>query len=217
MKDLLTARFATRSAKVALFGKILAGLVGVFALAVSARAAVTINIQQVGSDVVATSSGSLNLSGLGLVTANGSTGANFMSVANGYISLGTPGSSTVYSGFSTSGSLGSGGFTSASSSSGDITAPDKADGYLFLPHNYVTGASLASTATWLSTNFTTLGLTDGASLTYTWSGDAITVNVVSAIPEPATVAFLSGSSALLLVAIYRRRPGKQGLVIVEKP
>lgn len=205
MKDLQTARFSARSAKVGLFGKIIVGLVGLFALAASAPAAVTINIQQVGADVVATSSGSLNLSGLGLVTANGSTSLDFMIPSNGYIAVGTPGASSVYNGFTTSGSFGTGSsFTAASSYSGDLTAPDQADGYLFLPHNYVTGASLSSTATWLNTNFTTLGLTDGASLTYTWSGDSITVNVVSAIPEPATAALLSGSGLLVLVAFYRR-------------
>lgn len=177
---------------------------GLFALAAPARAALTINIQQVGLDVVATSSGSLNLGGLGLVTANGSTSSAFLFPSGGYISMGTPGASSVYNGFTTAGSLGSGGFTVASSTSGDLTAPDKADGYLFLPHGYVSGTALSGTTSWNNKSFVDLGLTAGSSLTFSWASDSITVNVVTPVPEPA-VAMLPGFAALCGFAIYRRR------------
>lgn len=184
-------------------GKIL--LVGGFiALATPGRAALTINIQQFGSDVVATASGSLDLSGLGLVTSSGSTSIALLYPTGGTIAVGTPGSSSVYTGFSTVGSLGSGGFTVASSYTGTLTEADKADSYLFLPHNYTSGTQLNGTATWNNTDFSTLGLTPGASLVFSWSGDSITVNAVTPVPEPAT-AVLPMLGILFLLAIWQRR------------
>ena len=205
MAHFQTAQLTTRSLNATPFRKIFAGLAGIFALAAPARAVVVINIQQVGSDVVATSSGSLDLSGLGLVTANGSTSFDYMSPSSGILFVGTPGSSSVYTGFTTSGNLGSGSFTSANSNSGDLMGADMADSYLFLPHNYASGSNIAGSATWSVATFGTLGLTAGSSLTYSWSGDSITVNVLSPVPEPATAALLSGCGAAFLVGIYRRR------------
>jgi hypothetical protein len=177
---------------------------GLIALASPARAALTINIQQFGSDVVATASGSLDLSGLGLVTSSGSTSIDLLYPTAGTIAVGTPGSSTVYTGFSTVGSLGSGGFTVANSHTGTLTEADKADGYIFLPHNYSSGTQLNGTATWSNTTFSALGLTPGASLVYSWSGDSITVNAVTSVPEPAT-AILPMLGTLFLLAIWRQR------------
>jgi hypothetical protein len=194
------------SRSTALLGRTFLVCGGLLALVTTtARAALTINIQQVGLDVVATSSGSLNLSGLNLYLQNGSTSIDFMIPSSGYIAVGTPGSSTVYNGFTTSGSMGSGGdFTVASSYSGDLTAPDKGDGYLFLPHNYVSGTAISGSATWSNTDFATLGLTAGSSLVFSWASDSVSVNVVTPVPEPAA-AILPGFAALCGFAIYRRR------------
>jgi hypothetical protein len=128
--------------------------------------------------------------------------------SSGYIAVGTPGSSAVYNGFTTSGSMGSGSdFSSASSYSGDLTAPDKADGYLFLPHGYVSGTAISGSATWSNTDFATLGLTEGSTLMFSWASDSISVNVLTAVPEPA--AMLPGFAALCVFAIYRRRRALQ--------
>jgi hypothetical protein len=118
--------------------------------------------------------------------------------------MGTPGSATVYNGFTTSGSLGTGSFTAADSSSGDLLAPDAADHYLFLPQGYVSGTALSSSATWNNTDFATLGVTEGSTLTFTWASDSITVNVLTPVPEPMT-ALLPMLGALLGGAIVRRR------------
>lgn len=177
---------------------------GLMALATPARAALTIDIQQFGGDVVASASGSLDLSGLSLVTSSGSTSIALVYPSAGTIAVGTPGSSTVYTGFSTIGSLGSGGFTAANSYTGTLTEADKADGYIFLPHNYSSGTQLNGTATWTSTTLSTLGLTAGSSLVYSWSGDSITVNVLTPVPEPA-MAMLPAFGTLLLLAIWQRR------------
>jgi hypothetical protein len=187
------------------FARTLVVAAGLVALASPpARAALTINIQQVGLDVVATASGTVNLSGLSLVTPNGSTSSAFLFPVGGYISMGTPGPSAVYSGFTTSGSLGSGGFTSASSTSGDLIAPDGGDNYLFLPHGYVSGTSISATTSWNNKTFAGLGLTEGSSLTLSWASDSVTVNVVTPVPEPMA-AILPGFGALLVGAILRRR------------
>ncbi|HEY8903645.1 MAG TPA: hypothetical protein VIM48_08055 [Chthoniobacterales bacterium] len=188
----------------ALLGKVLV-FGGVIALATPARAALTIDIQQFGGDVVASETGSLDLSGLGLVTSSGSTSFDYMSPASGIIFVGTPGSSSVYTGFSTIGSLGSGSFTAASSNSGTLTGADKADSYLFLPHNYSSGTQLNGTATWNSTTLNTLGLTAGSSLVYSWSGDSITVNVLTPVPEPAMAILPAFATLFLLVICQRRR------------
>lgn len=177
---------------------------GLMALANPARAALTIDIQQFGGDVVASASGSLDLSGLSLVTSSGSTSIALVYPSAGTIAVGTPGSSTVYTGFSTIGSLGSGSFTAANSYTGTLTEADKADGYIFLPHNYSSGTQLNGTATWTSTTLSTLGLTTGSSLVYSWSGDSITVNVLTPVPEPA-MAMLPAFGTLLLLAIWQRR------------
>jgi hypothetical protein len=204
LKSLQAARVRVHlSRSTALLGRAFLVCGGLLALGTSpARAALTINIQQVGLDVVATSTGSLNLSGLSLYLQNGSTSIDFMIPSSGYIAVGTPGSSTVYNGFTTSGSIGSGSdFSSASSYSGDLTAPDKGDGYLFLPHNYVSGTAISGSATWSNTDFATLGLTPGSSLTFSWASDSLTV---TAVPEPMT-ALLPMLGALLGGAILRRR------------
>jgi hypothetical protein len=177
---------------------------GLIALATPARAALTIDIQQFGGNVVASETGSLDLSGLGLVTSSGSTSFDYMSPASGIVFVGTPGSSSVYTGFSTIGSLGSGSFTAANSNSGTLTGADKADSYLFLPHNYSSGTQLNGTATWNSTTLSTLGLSAGSSLVYSWSGDSITVNVLTPVPEPA-MAILPAFATLFLLAIWQRR------------
>jgi hypothetical protein len=142
----------------------------------------------VGSNVVATGSGSLNLSAL-------SSAGNFSDVAAIDASIGgialRPTASTThpdYSGFAGPSNFGTGGFFDANSGSGNLVLLVDGPGRLGVPAGYVSGTSLGtSTATWDSATFSSLGVTPG-SYEWTWgngaTADSFTLDVVSAVPAP---------------------------------
>jgi hypothetical protein len=186
----------------------LIGILGAAALAMcassAANAAVTVNIHPSGSNVVAQTSGSLDLTGLTLdkdlfYLQAGTQGSD------GYVGTGAGShqfpadpitTQQAYSGFTGPSSFGSGTFTYADSGSGNAFAFNASlfsTPFAFVPNGYVSGAALSSSATFLGQTIAGLGLTPG-SYVYSSGTDSVTINVslanVTPAPEPATWAMM---------------------------
>jgi hypothetical protein len=154
-----------------------------------------LTFSQVGSDVVMSVSGTIDLDGLTLVDTNmgpfmgggiGPTSATFLMGANG-------GYAKSYSGFTTTPSnFGTGGGAAPTSTSGDIfgIVYDGTPPYLLIvPTGYTSGSQITGTQTFTGQTFTTLGLTVGT-YTYTWgSGKSLSVVIggpaVTPTPTPS--------------------------------
>lgn len=182
-------------------------LLGSGLVAIPAKASYIMTLVQSGSNVVGTGSGTIDLFAL--------TSANFVSTApgisgpQGFAALGPEATTAAFTAVSGPSSFGSGGFFAASTGSGDpvgISVSGVISDVLFLPDNYVSGASLSDSATWDNATIASLGLTPG---TYTWtwgsgpSADSFTVQIDSSTPEPGSMA-LFGAGLVGLVALRRR-------------
>jgi hypothetical protein len=159
-------------------------------LAGGANGAVIINITEVGLNVVATGSGTINTTAL---TSNGTDTFVGMNMSFGFMGIG----SSVQDFLITTsgpapGALGSSALVAANTTSGDALGFGSASKSVIVPVGYTSGDSLSGTATWNNQSFSSLALNEGS---YTWkwgtgaNSDSLTVNIV-AVPEP--------SSALLL-------------------
>ena len=185
-----------------------------------AQAAYTITIEQVGSDVVATGSGSINFDALAVYGDELDT--SLIAASGGAIIVGptTPTDDTYYSGVTGPITFGAGGEFLADSGGGGIvglgTFDEPSGGVVAVPQGYVSGAPLGtSTATFTNATISGLGLTPGA---YVWTwGDGATadsftldiaaVGVAAAAPEPATWAMMVlGLAGLALLRTRRRIP-----------
>jgi hypothetical protein len=127
----------------------------------SARAGYVVDLTQQGSDVVATGSGAIDLSGLKFflpVAQNTS-----LRPGSGEINTGQKNVlSDVYLRVTGPASFGSGGFTIASSGSGDLVGIEGAGGSLLVPFAYVSDSPLSDTATYTGQTFMSLGVTPAA-------------------------------------------------------
>lgn len=169
-----------------------------------AQAAYVVTLTQVGSNVVATGSGTIDLAGLG---SSGSSSAGSALTPNiGGIITGPPGLEPIasYTGFTGPASFGSGGGTRPSSGSGDtVGVIIDAINQLLVPAGYVSGNPLSDTSTYDSQTFSSLGVTPG---TYVWNwssgptADSFTLNVATAaVPEPASLLLLALPLGLVLL------------------
>jgi PEP-CTERM motif-containing protein len=194
-------------------------VLGVAALAVSglagpAEAGYVVTLTQQGTDVVATGSGSLDLTGLTFLELNsppppGGEEAR-INASVGLVVLG-PTSSTainVYKGLTGPSSLGSGSFEDADSGSGSLVgvagslAPFPILGVLV---GYVSGSPLGtSTDTWDHATFASLGVKPGV-YEWTWGSGANQNFTLDAVPEPSTWAMMLLGFAGLCFAGYRAR------------
>jgi MYXO-CTERM domain-containing protein len=179
-------------------------LVGTLTLASQARAqsSFIFTLEQDGSDVVGTGSGTINTTDLTLVgTGGGGTAAIWPAL--GVLVLYAPDASSEadYSGITgTSSSFGSGGYTEVSASSGDLVGLQEAD-VLYVPFGYTSGNQLSDSATWDGSTLSSLGVTPG---TYEWTwGSGVNAGTLtlyagtSPAPEPSTWALLLGGLGLL--------------------
>jgi hypothetical protein len=207
-----------RMAGAAALGAAMLTVYGLSALPVQAGYVVT--LEQLGSNVVATGSGAIDLTGL---TFLGSSGvASFMTPAIGLIHTGPiiATAASAYSGLTGPTSFGSGGETVASTGSGDVVGIEGAPseevpaGFLVVPEFYTSGASLSDTSTFDNQSFTILGVIPG---TYEWTwGSGANQNFTlqigpAAVPAPSigrglpALLAISGAWLLHLVVLRLRR------------
>jgi len=190
---------------------ILLVLTAVAALSVAypARANYIVTLEQIGSNVVATGSGSINLTGLSAFLA-GNQGPAFMNPIIGIISTGTTGFAAVvdYTGLSGPTSFGSGGATFASSGSGDRVAIAGIEQGLIVPQGYHSGNAPMDSSTYNNATFASLGVTPG---TYEWTGgtgadaDSFTLQIGAAgVPDGGSTVSLLGFASLGLAAVRRK-------------
>jgi len=192
--NIVTKRFGLAAAVTAALALMTAGRV---------EASTVITLEQSGSNVVMTGSGSLNITGMtfdtsGLVNAGVTPGE--AGAFPGALSANVD----IYLGLTGPTSFGSGGFISASSGSGGLFGVQGNGGFLEVPMGYVSGASLSATDTFNNKTLSGLGLTPG---TYTFNlpHDTLTVEIgVAAVPEPSTLTMAS-IGALTLAGCARRR------------
>lgn len=172
----------------------------------TAHAAVIMTLEQVGPDVVATGSGTVDLAGLTYEFSGSGLGPYIHPSTSGLL-VGAGGNYGLYGAISGPASFGTGNGTVASSGTGGGLG--LVSDVIDVPQGYVSGTPLSGTATWDSTTLAALGVTTG---TYTWTwgsgadADSLTlyagVPAPSSAPEPASVLELTLGAAAL--ALFRR-------------
>lgn len=170
-----------------------------------ASAGMIVNIVESGADVVATASGSLDVSALLKLTDLGSSDNIFVDPDSARLFLGVAGPQEIDRYRLPIGpqAFGPGmAPTVATSSSGDrfgIVGEAISDSELYLPDAYVSGTALSSTATFSGATIASLGLAEGT-YSYTWGSgehaDFVTINIgPSQVPEPSSLALLCSGIA----------------------
>ena len=191
--------------KTALSALALVGLVAEFALLAPAQAAYVVTLQQVGANVVATGSGTIDLTGLSFF-GNGALFAPEISPRIGLILTGPSVPGSTYEGYTGPPNFGSGGPTLPSSGSGDIVGINFFGTELEVPLGYVSDTALSTTSTYNNQTFASLGATPG---TYVWTwgsgADADSFTVQIGVPEPSTWAMMLIGFAGLGFAFRRSR------------
>lgn len=164
-----------------------------------AQAGYLVTLQQVGPDVVATGTGTVDLTGLTPEFSTIQSGA-FMNPTFGVLTMGTTAftSADVYFGATGPTSFGTGADTDANSGTGDHVSIGGFEALLLLPQGYVSGTALSDSSTYDGKTFSTLGVTAG---TYVWSwGTGPNQSFTLQIPTAAVPD--SGSTfGLLLLAV----------------
>jgi hypothetical protein len=181
----------------------------------SAQAGYVVDLTQQGSDVVATGSGPIDLTGwVFIFSSTNPIGPINLWPAGAYLFTGSMSAGAdgylrnVIAGPS---NFGSGGFTVADSGSGDLVGLDAVHflsgvgltSELYVPVGYVSDAPLSDTATYHNQTFNSLGVTRG---TYEWTwgpGANLNFTLVIGTPEPSTWAMMLIGFAGLGVMGYR--------------
>jgi hypothetical protein len=148
-----------------------------------------VTISESGSDVVMSVSGTIDLSGLTLVSSGAGPfgGGGGMGVNSATFILGATGVTfDQYSGFTSNPSnFGTGGGGGSSSSTGDVfgvTTQGAPPYLLIVPTGFISGGNISSSQTFSGQTLSSLGLTVGT-YTYIWSGGSFDV-VVSGVAGP---------------------------------
>lgn len=185
----------------------LALLAGVFLLAPKADASVVMTVTQVGADVFASGSGTLDITNL--TNPNNGSAAPFIKGDTGVLIIGLlpnnqfanwQGSVTGPTSFGTFGSF------NADSTTGDHFGIRYQFQQVVTPVGYVSGNPLSATATWNNKTLASLGLVEG---TYVWTwgtgihADSFTLTIGT--PEPGSLLLLSTGAGLLVVLRLRRK------------
>jgi VPDSG-CTERM motif len=173
--------------------------------------AYTVTLEQVGSNVVANGSGAFNLTGL-IFDLSGISSDPFIWPSVSIFLTGPSQPVDSYFGLSGPRSFGAGGRSVPSSSSGDaVGGLGFSQGLprgLLVPHGYVSGNALSSSATWNNATFASLGMTPG---TYVWrwgtglENQNFTLVIGKAgVPDGGSTVSLLGFGLLGLAALRRK-------------
>jgi hypothetical protein len=184
---------------------------GLLGATVAANASTYIvTIEQVGSDVVATGSGQLDLTSLTLFFTGAGPGAGIVP-NTAQISFATTGSTIdAYDGlFSGPASFGTGTLTLADTTSGEPVFFLRVLQSLAVPTGYISDAALGtSTSTYSNATLTSLGVTPGIYV-WTWgpaANQSFTLDIINPIPIPAALPlFATGLGVLGLLGWRRKR------------
>jgi hypothetical protein len=176
-----------------------------------ADAAVVINISDVGSNVVASTSGSADLTDLTAIDTALLFAPGEVTPSKGGATAGDPGQTLFYKGADGPKSFGTGAKTEASVGNGDFVGvfavnPFALSPVILLPQKYASGTPLAGSSVFENQSLESLGLTVGE-YTYTWGvgghADSLTIRVGD-VPEPSSWAMTLLGFAGLGFAGYRK-------------
>jgi hypothetical protein len=179
------------------------------AAATGARAAYIATLAEVGSDVVATGTGSINTAGLTFKPSQsgGDADTGYSYAKGGILGIGPATWTPVdkYTGITGPAVFGTTGLINAATGSGDMVELAKVANVIDVPFGYVSGSPLSGMCTFANRTFTTMGVTPGVH-TWTWgsgaTADSYTL-MIGTVPEPASLSALGFAGAALL----RRRRG----------
>jgi hypothetical protein len=177
-----------------------------------ASGSAVVTLSEVGSDVVASGSGTLNLAALSFVTSGAAS--PFIAADAPSILVGETSFDAGYTGLSGPNSFGLGVRINATSGIIDLFGLVRQNGTLLLsvPVGYTSGSSLFGRATWVGSSFTSLGVIPD---TYVWTwgtgatADSFTLRVgqteTPPIPEPGTFGLFALTGLGLMVGRRRVR------------
>jgi hypothetical protein len=166
------------------------------------HAAVVINLVETAGNVVATTSGAFDLSGLTFI-ANGTVPAFISPYSAGFLSNSGP--YEVYSGVTGPTNFGDGP-QRLTTGIGDSFGFVGNGGLVAVPNGYLSNTPLAATTTFAGQTFSSLGATPGTYL-FSTPADSITFNIgsaISAAPEPGTWAMMLMGFGIVGAAMRRR-------------
>ncbi len=182
------------------------------------NAAILLQVEQLGNDVVITGSGSANTTAL---TNEGIDNTWTNVLTDNQIAAGADafsnGQVTLWSGIMGPASFGSDPTFSqnpdngSSSLFGIVASNLTPSPQIFLPQDYISGASLTGTSTFLSSSLSSLGFAPGSTFTWSWgsggSADSLVLKVLSASPAqvPAPLPIAGASLAFAQSRLLRRR------------
>ena len=177
-----------------------------------AQAGYTVTLLQVGTDVVATGSGAIDLNGLTFIT---SVDNDNPAIQAGLGLIGTgPFASSVdaYQGFTGPTDFGSGAGALPNTASGDLVGISSGARALYVPLGYVSGTTLSDSMTFDNATFASLGVTPG---TYVWSWGTGLPNqnftlIIPGVPDGGSTISLLGCALLGLAALRRKLPLLRG-------
>ena len=170
-----------------------------------APAAFTLTLSQVGNNVVANGTGTINLAAL--TFSLNTTADPYFYPAAALLRGGASGSLDIYKqgGLTGPTSFGTGDALTGSSGTGSLAGIGGFGPFLYVPGGYVSGTLLTNTATFDNATFASLGFTPGT-YTFTWGTGATADSLtVIGVPEPSALSLLGIGAIALSVVVSRRR------------
>ena len=176
-------------------------------LSVQPAQAYTVTLKQMGSNVVATGTGAISLTGLTFdIIVSPATGLNASSgtINMGQSNVNVPG----YTGFTGPTNFGSGSSFFPNTTSGDFVGINVSFGNIFVPAGYVSNTALSNSMTFNNETLAGLGVTPGTS-EWMWGAGLPNQNFTliiggAGVPDGGTTISLLGLGLLSLAALRRK-------------